>query len=89
MQKATYVVQTPAQHKAICIRHLVWASLDISRDGAFTISLVTYSSSCLTSYTENHCFLVSHLSFACYNLCLLPKGCFSALLRSVLQTLCA
>lgn len=39
MQKATYLVQSPAQPKTICIRHRVWANLNISKEGVFRASL--------------------------------------------------
>lgn len=83
-QKAIYLVQTPAQRKPICIRYFVQTSLGISKDRGSTISLGNLFQ-CLTSFTVNVCFLVSHCNFPCCNLCLLPMCCLCALLRSVLQ----
>lgn len=76
MQKATYLVQSPAQPKTICIR-TVSGKVGISPRKEFS-QLLCNLFQCLTSYTMNHCFLVSHFSFPCYNSCLLAKCCLCA-----------
>lgn len=66
------------------MRYLVQSSQSISKDRDSTISLYNLFR-CLTSFTVNVCFLVSHCNFPCCNSRLLPVRCLCALLRSALQ----